>query len=131
MPSVYLISGAAFFLLCVLGVILPDIPTTPFLLVCSYALARSFPALNQRLLKSRLFGEILRDWQESRGVRDDVKVGATVVVICCVLATSYFQSNRRWMLLTFGVFVPAGLAVIWCLPAIRRADRQESKSRKE
>ncbi|MEX0794936.1 MAG: YbaN family protein, partial [Pirellulaceae bacterium] len=65
----YLALAAVFFVLGFLGALLPILPTTPFLLLTSYLLVRSFPALNDKLLHAPLVGEILRDWQVRRGVR--------------------------------------------------------------
>ena len=42
------------------GIMLPGLPTTPFVLVASYCLLRSSPALHGRLLHSRLLGGVLR-----------------------------------------------------------------------
>ena len=58
----YLLLAGGFFVLAMAGVILPGLPTTPFLLLTSYFLVRSYPRLNERLIKSKLFGPILVDW---------------------------------------------------------------------
>jgi uncharacterized membrane protein YbaN (DUF454 family) len=73
-----------FFVLGALGAVLPVLPTTPFLLLTSYFLARSSPRLNRWLLASRFFGPILRDWQQLGGVRPDVKVKAVMIVLLAV-----------------------------------------------
>jgi uncharacterized membrane protein YbaN (DUF454 family) len=59
----FLFLVAVCFLLACVGIVIPGPPTTPFLLLTSYFLVRSFPQLNSRLLKSRFFGPILTDWQ--------------------------------------------------------------------
>ncbi|MCY2967706.1 MAG: YbaN family protein [Planctomycetota bacterium] len=70
-------AGAAF-VLAVIGVLVPGIPTVPFLLLTSYFLINSSPALHARLLRSRLFGPILRDWRDHGGLRPKVKRRAYV-----------------------------------------------------
>ena len=69
----YLGLAAGSFGMSIVGVILPGIPTVPFLLLTSYYLIRSSPALNERLLRSRLFGQMLRDWNEHRAMRPESK----------------------------------------------------------
>lgn len=49
------------------GIVLPLLPTTPFLLVAAYAFARSSERLHDWLVTHRLFGPLIRDWRE-RGV---------------------------------------------------------------
>lgn len=61
--------GVLFFGLSLVGVAAPLIPTTPFVILSSYFALRSSPALNERLLRSRLFGRILHDWHRHRAMR--------------------------------------------------------------
>ncbi|MEM9701570.1 MAG: YbaN family protein [Planctomycetota bacterium] len=64
------------FALAMIGVVVPGMPTTCFLLLTSYSLARSSERLHRRLLDSRWFGPSLRDWRTHRGVRPGVKTKA-------------------------------------------------------
>jgi uncharacterized membrane protein YbaN (DUF454 family) len=54
--------------LAALGVVLPVLPTTPFLLVAAGCFAKSSPYLHGKLLQSKLFGALIRDWQEHRTI---------------------------------------------------------------
>src|SRR5947207_1871164 len=76
----YVAAGSFFVFLAVLGALLPVLPTTPFLLLASYFFLHSSPRLNAWLLRSRLFGPLLRDWQEHRAVRPRVKVTALSII---------------------------------------------------
>ncbi len=84
---VYFIAAGLFLILGVAGVVLPGLPTTPFLLLTSYFLLRSSPALNKRLLNSRFLGPLLRDWDEHRGIRPAVKMRAVLLVIILLSAS--------------------------------------------
>ncbi len=77
---IYVGLGCVFVALGGIGVVLPGLPTTPFLLLASYFFVRSSPQLNQRLLRSKTFGPILRDWHSHRGVNRRIK---TVALISC------------------------------------------------
>ena len=74
--ALYLSLAGLFFVLAVLGVFLPVLPTTPFLLLTSWCLVRSSPALHARLRRSPLFGPLLADWERHHGVRLYVKISA-------------------------------------------------------
>jgi uncharacterized membrane protein YbaN (DUF454 family) len=100
------LAGFAFGL-AVLGAFLPLLPTTPFLLLTSWFLVRSSPRLNEKLLRSKLFGPFLRDWQRHHGVRVHVKVTA-IVTMALVVAAS----------LVWGRLPPAGIAALVALALI-------------
>lgn len=79
--GVYLLVAGLAFVLGMVGVVLPGLPTTPFLLLTSYLLMRAWPALNERMLRSPFIGSLLRDWHEHRGVRRHIKVRGVVLII--------------------------------------------------
>lgn len=78
-----------------LGVALPGLPTTPFLLVASYLLLRSSPTLHRRLLNSKTFGPTLRDWDKHGGLRRRTK---RVAIIACgiMVAISVATGALPW-----------------------------------
>ena len=115
--AVRLVLAGIFFVLGVLGAILPVLPATPFLLLTSYFLVRSSPKLNQALLRSRMFGPILTDWQVHGGVRPAVKKKAIVVVILAVATTIYFSGNSPTVTGIVIALAAIGIGVIVRLPA--------------
>jgi len=116
--SLYLGGAAVCFSLGVLGVFLPLLPTTPLLLLTSYFLVRSSPALNRRLLQSKFFGPILQDWQERRGVRRDIKLKSIFTVCIAIAATIYFKRDSVVICTAVLVFAAIGIGVILRLPTI-------------
>lgn len=119
--AVYFALGWIFVVLAALGVLLPLLPTTPFLLLASACFVRSSPRLHRWLLRSRLFGPILRDWQEQKGVRLHVKLAAITIVVGVVAATLVW-SNWQWPLQALLVGLAAvGLTVIVFLPAAKNS----------
>jgi len=62
----------AFAMLClvlgVIGVFVPGLPTTVFILMAAWAAARSSPRLHEWLWYHRLFGPMLRDWREKGAI---------------------------------------------------------------
>lgn len=115
---IYLLLAAVFFVLGAAGVILPGLPTTPFLLLTSFFLLRASPKLNERLLQSRMFGPILTDWQKRGGVRRDVKLKAiTVVVIAIALMLWLSPLTQTLKLVVCGV-ATIGLIVVLRLPEV-------------
>lgn len=58
------------------GVLLPLLPTTPFLLVAAFCFARSSERWHRWLVEHRLFGPLLRDWREHGAISRRAKIAA-------------------------------------------------------
>lgn len=80
--------AAASLALAALGVVLPLLPTTPFVLVGAYAAAKGSPRLHAWILRHRVFGPVVRDWRAGGAVarRTKLVATATMVVSAIVLA---------------------------------------------
>lgn len=55
------------------GVVLPLLPTTPFMLLAAACFAKSSPWLHDWLLKHRQFGPAIRDWRDHRAISPKAK----------------------------------------------------------
>jgi uncharacterized membrane protein YbaN (DUF454 family) len=60
----FLALGCLLVALAFLGIFLPVLPTTPFLVLAAGCFARSSPRLERWLLDHRRFGPLLREWRE-------------------------------------------------------------------
>ncbi len=58
------------------GVVLPLLPTTPFLLLAAGAFAKGNPALRERLYGHPRFGQLLRDWDAEGAIPRRAKAAA-------------------------------------------------------
>lgn len=74
-----------------LGVVLPLLPTTPFLLLAAWAFGRASPELRERLRADPRFGPLLRDWEEQGAIGARAKRASLVGMGLCwlVLAVLY------------------------------------------
>ena len=93
-----------------LGVVVPVLPTTPFLILAAYCFARSSERAHAWLLNNRVFGPPLRDYLEGRGVSWRIKAGA-LVFLWAVIGVS------------IALFVPFLWARIAARPHRGRGDR--------
>ena len=82
--------GSISLLLGILGIFLPLLPTTPFLLLSAAAWVKASPRLYQWLISHRLFGEYIRNFREYRAIPLRVK-------ICSVSSCGTTRSSRRSM----------------------------------
>jgi uncharacterized membrane protein YbaN (DUF454 family) len=63
-----------------IGAIVPGMPTTVFILMAAWAAARSSPRMHAWLYAHRLFGPLLRDWDDGGRVSRRVKWIATITM---------------------------------------------------
>lgn len=80
-------AGTLFLSLGIVGIAIPLLPTTPFLLLAAACYHRGSPRMHRWMLTNRYFGEYLRDYQAGRGMPWKVKA-ATVSLLWAVIAFS-------------------------------------------
>ena len=85
MKLFYNVAGTLAVLLGILGIFLPLLPTTPFLLLASWCFARGSERLHRWLLSHRVFGEYLRNFEAGRGIPLKAKILATVMLWASLL----------------------------------------------
>jgi len=73
---VYKLMGFVFIGLGAAGVVLPLLPTTPFLLLAAGCFAKSSERWHEWLLNNPTFGPIIRNWQDRRCVSFKTKAMA-------------------------------------------------------
>ena len=117
--ALFLGLGWAFVVLGVVGLFVPVLPTTPFLLLASSCFLKSSPRFRDWLLRNRLFGPSIREWEERRAVRRSVKLLAVAVVslVMILVLVRDVHWAVRTAVITLGL---VGLAVIARLPVLPR-----------
>jgi uncharacterized membrane protein YbaN (DUF454 family) len=82
--------GFLFLGLALLGILLPILPGTPFLLLSAWFFARSSEKWHQRLLKSELFGPLINNWEQNRCISGRTKAVAMVSMLLAGSASVLF-----------------------------------------
>lgn len=106
--------------LAMLGVLLPGLPTTPFVLLASYGLMRTSRRWHRRLLDNRLFGGVLRDWHLHRGISAHVRVKALALLAIVVGVTCFWPGTHPAVIGVVIVGALLGGTYVWQLPTATR-----------
>ncbi|MFV0298946.1 MAG: YbaN family protein [Hyphomicrobiaceae bacterium] len=77
--------GAVSLALAVAGVVLPLLPTTPFLLLAAFSFARSSARVHDWLLNHAVLGPPIRDWRRDGAIRRKAKVVAVGTIVATFL----------------------------------------------
>lgn len=88
LPLMWRLLAVVMLLLALIGVVLPVMPTVPFLVAAAWAAGRGWPALEARLLAHPVFGESIRQWREHGAVSRKAKWTASVMMLvsACTIA---------------------------------------------
>jgi hypothetical protein len=97
----------------IVGIFVPVLPTTCFLLLAAWCFGKSSPGLLHWMLHNRWFGEYLRDYRAGRGVPRGVKVGSLSLLWLTIGASVVFAVSVLWvrlMLVGIAIAVTAHVA---------------------
>ena len=100
-----------------LGVVLPVLPTTPFILLAAWCFARSSPRFHDWLLYRSWFGSYLRFWQKYKAMPPGVKPRA-IVMILITFAVSLWLTPMWWVRILLLVILVCLLIFMWRIPVI-------------
>ncbi len=104
--TLLIISGTLCVALGILGMLLPVLPTTPFLLLAAICYARSSKRFYQWLITNRWFGEYIRNYREGRGIPLKQKVFTIFLLWLTIGYTAWFVVSLWWVkLILLGIAV--------------------------
>ena len=86
-----------------LGVFLPLLPTTPFLIVAAWCFARSSQKLHDWLYDHPRFGRLLRDWDAHRVIPLWAKLCAVSAMTASFFYMAFYRDMPPWLLAVTGV----------------------------
>jgi len=87
---IYLVIGTLALFLGALGIFLPVLPTTPFVILAAACYLRSSKRMHAWILQSRLFGETIENYQAGRGLKRDTKIRALVLMWATISISAFF-----------------------------------------
>lgn len=111
----------------VIGIFVPVLPTTPFLLVAAACFARASPSLYRWLANSKTFGPGIREWRRHRSIPWRTKLAAIVLMSVSITLSAVLFVRPWWgklALLALGAVLG-----VW-LYRIPSRDRPHGKSRR-
>ena len=94
---------AYFFLaLALIGIIIPGLPTVPFLLLAAWFSAKGSDRLHRWLYTHPHLGKLLIDWEQQGAISRSSKVIAFILLIISWLIM-YYRINNAWILIGMAV----------------------------
>ena len=103
--------------LAVIGAFLPVMPTTVFLIAAASCYARGSTRFHHRLLASRTFGPVIRDWETHRAMSPRAKAVAIGMIVVAFGLTIGLAVHSLWARIVYGAI---GLGLVGWIVRIRR-----------
>lgn len=119
----WLIAGWAALALGTVGIFLPLIPTTPFILVAAWCFSKGSKRMHRWLLEHRRFGPMVRDWERYGVIRLRAKLLATAVIVPLVGYMAIFTDAPTWTVTVTILLALSGLGFVWSRPSRPGASR--------
>jgi uncharacterized membrane protein YbaN (DUF454 family) len=97
----------------VLGIVLPLLPTTPFLLLAAACYLRSSERLYNWLMNHRVFGKILRDYLHKRTISIRIKISSLTLMWLAISYSAIFVVSVLWVrVLLFAIAIGVTIHIL-------------------
>jgi uncharacterized membrane protein YbaN (DUF454 family) len=111
----YLVSGFLLVAIGVIGIFLPLLPTTIFLILASVCFVKSSPRANNWLRNHKVLGAYIKNYQDKSGLTLNSKIFSITFLWISILLSAYFFTKEffiRILLIAIAIGVTVHLVVI-------------------
>lgn len=109
--------GWCFLSLALLGIVLPLLPTTPFLLLAAFCFSKSSEKFHVLLINHRIVGPLIADWEQYGIIRLKTKWTATILMLVMVSYPLFFMLENILVKSVILLSIGAVLIFIWSRPS--------------
>ncbi|CAL7867744.1 YbaN family protein [Fusobacterium necrophorum] len=88
-----------------IGIFLPLLPTTPFILLSAFCFQKSSERFHQWILNSPIFGKYIRDYQEQKGITLKNKIVAVTFMALGMSFSAYKVPNTYMRISLLVIFI--------------------------
>lgn len=100
-------------MIAIVAIIVPLVPTTPFLILAAACFSRSSERFHSWLLNHKYFGPPIRDWENNKVIRTKFKVIATLMVASSAIFVLPRESIPLFGKIAFTACVSLMLLYVW------------------
>jgi hypothetical protein len=105
--SIVFVVGLISLILGAIGIVLPVLPTTPFLLLSAACFAKSSKKFYNWLMNNRVFGTIIKNYKEGKGMPIKTKIFTLSTLWITIMITIFFFVKILWLQIILWIIVIA------------------------
>jgi uncharacterized membrane protein YbaN (DUF454 family) len=113
LKPLYIVLGSISLVLGIIGIVLPGLPTTPFLLLSAYLYMKGSPALHKKLVENRYLGGRIRRYEKNKGLYRYEKTYSIVLMWIMVSISAWLIISNVNLRIVVLAAACVGTAVVW------------------
>ncbi len=106
-----------------IGIVVPGLPTTPFLLLAAALFVKSSPRLHKWLLQHKLFGPLIRNYQEKKALPRKVKILAISMVVAMISLSVFVFIDKLPVKIVVACLGLIGIIVVLSIPSLEKTEK--------
>jgi uncharacterized membrane protein YbaN (DUF454 family) len=120
--TIFTVFGTIFLIIGAIGVFIPILPTTPFLLLAAACYLRGSERLHRWLINNRVFGEFIRNYTEGRGIKQGQKIYTiSFLWLMIIFSVIYVLKSSLFRILLLLIAMVVSIHIIM-LPTIKQSN---------
>jgi len=124
--SLFVVAGSIFVVLGAIGMVLPILPTTPFLLLAAACYIRGSERMHQWLINNRWFGSYIKNYHEGKGISARGKF-ISIVSLWVAISISVFIVDIVLMQISLFIIATAVSIHLIRVPTYRKENETKTK----
>ncbi len=92
-----IIAGSLFVILGIIGIFLPLLPTTPFLVLAAMCYTKSSEKFYNRLMNNKYLGNYIKNYREGNGITLKTKILSISFLWITITYSAIFVINILWL----------------------------------
>jgi uncharacterized membrane protein YbaN (DUF454 family) len=116
----FTLGGVLAMILGLIGIFLPGLPTTPFILLAAYCFAKGSQRLHLRLLNHLWCGALIRDWERHHSLPLRLKYLAIGLMLLMSGLSIWQLSSKPWAQVSILIVALIGTITVIRIPTRRR-----------
>ena len=115
--------GSIALLLALIGIVVPGLPSTPFVLVAAACYARASARFYSWLVHNPTFGPLIREWRLHRSIPWRIKIVAVTTMSLTICLSIWTLAGKPWLQGMLALIGTATGIWLWRLPSRDRPAR--------
>lgn len=128
LKPILILIGTLSLCLGIIGIAVPGLPTTPFLLLTAGLYLRSSDRLYQKLISSKYFGSYITRYHASKGLTKRDKISAIITMWFMIgLSCLFFITSPNVRVIVLIVGLTGTVVMGWLIPTVPQPGKHENK----